>query len=108
MSIQKTLLGVITSSLLFGTSVWAQEAGEDLDKSENPFDISTKRCNDDNLPLNCFNLKIAPGYSYTVGEMSVEMEVSIERLRLLNGWTDQVTAETEIENGSKVAFSGKL
>ena len=108
MSIQKTLFAALTSSLLFGTSVRAQEADEVSTTNNDPFEVSDVACKE-NQSLGC--MKVTKGTSATLGDIikifnDKGFSITIEQVRFLNGWSDVVTEETRILHGKEFAISG--
>jgi len=86
MSIQKTLLGALTSSLLFGTSVWAQETENVSRESKDPFEVSHEKCEKNHFRY-CGTMT-KPGV--TVREYIVLAELSSASVLAGNDWTEEM------------------
>jgi hypothetical protein len=104
MSIQKTLLAALTSSLLFGASAWAQETEDTSRKNIDPFEVSKQNCIDKGwVEYKCLTTNEASGV-FPLSLVIEQLNSSIERLRSVNGWGEEVTPDTIVPIGSTFAF----
>ena len=73
-----------------------------------PFEVSTQRC-ESLSNIRCAEFPAGQDRTFTVGDFFAPYEVlTIERIRLLNGWDESVTLETPLREGSKIAILGNV
>jgi len=77
--------------------------------SADPFDVSTQRC-EEITTLHCFEIPVGQIRSFTLAEAVDHWrpQLTLERLRYLNGWDETVDWNTPVREGSSVAFAGEV
>ena len=99
------ILVVVTFFVGLTITLLAQEKKASNSVSEvNPFQVSTDRCNDEERMLVCTTRVPSERLLYSLAMLAHDAEISLTKLRELNGWSAEVSSGLIIPPGVKVAF----
>jgi hypothetical protein len=101
----RLLLIAVGSTIIFSLSTAnAEEVASTMAQVADPFEISKQNCIDKGwIETKCLTTNEASGV-FPISLVIDQLNSSIERLRSVNGWGEEVTPETLVPIGSTFAF----
>lgn len=102
------LATIAVFALLFGAATSISAEALKVNVSTDPFEVSTARCNSGEFAISCMSLEYDQDVVVTISELAEYMGISLDRLRKLNGWSSEVSGDTVIPEGVRVAFGGRV